>query len=165
MTSEIELDIDLDAIEQETRQPTANLLEWIFPYNPFPKSDAAGIARLGIGRPLEKRAMPLAVARFALNQDIEMTQAQLRGRVFELVARHPEFKMRLPYLYTLADIMGAEEFKGWNKLWELLNKGDLEGASAELIVAKWDVLIGSTEAARKAIFLLISRLQVGVPAQ
>lgn len=156
-------ELDLDGLEARSAQPTATLLEELFAFNPFPKSDAAGILRHGIGRPIEKRPMPKEVADVALAHDVRTTQVVLRRRIFELMARHPDFEPRLPYLYALADIMGPEKMKEWSKFWTLLNSRDLEGASAELFVANWDRLLGTNEAVRRAVFRIINRLQNGAP--
>lgn len=153
----------LAELEARATAPTAALLEQLFPFTAFPKRDGAGILRLGIGRPIEKRPTPKEVAEMALAHDIHVTQQALRGRVFELIARHPDFETRLPYLYALADIMGPEEMRSWAKFWSMLNARDMEGASAELIVANWDRLVGSNEQVRKAVFRIINRLQNGEP--
>lgn len=155
----------LAELEARATAPTATLLEQLFPFSPFPSKDAAGTLRHGIGRPIEKRPMPKEVAEMALAHDILVTQQALRGRVFELIARHPDFEARLPYLYALADIMGPDEMRNWNKFWTMLNARDLEGASAELIVANWDRLVGANEKSRKAVFLIINRLQNGATIQ
>lgn len=156
-------ELDLSAIEQRSSGPTATLLKSLFPFTPFPRVDAAGIVRHGIGRAIEKRPMPQEVAEIALMHDITTTQQALRGRVFELVARHPDYEDRLPYLYAIADIFGAEITRNWSKLWQLLNARDLEGAASELIVAQWDRVMGSDEPTRRAVFQLVNRLQIGVP--
>lgn len=151
----------LAELEARATAPTAKLLEQLFPFTAFPSKDAAGTLRHGIGRPIEKRPMSKEVAEMALAHDILGTQQALRGRVFELIARHPDYENRLPYLYALADIMGPDEMRNWNKFWTMLNARDLEGASAELVVANWDRLVGSNEQSRKAVFRIINRLQNG----
>lgn len=158
-------ELDLSAIEQRSSGPTASLLKSLFPFTPLPRTDSAGIVRHGIGRAIEKRPMPHAVAEIALMHDISTTQQALRGRVFELVARHPDYEDRLPYLYAIADIFGAEITRNWSKLWQLLNARDLEGAASELIVAQWDRVMGSDESTRRAVFQLVNRLQLGTALQ
>lgn len=158
-------DLDLAAIEQRTSGPTATLLKSLFPFTPLPSLDSAGIVRHGIGRAIEKRPMPRAVAEIALMHDINTTQQAIRARVFELVARHPDYEDRLPYLYAIADIFGPEITRNWTKLWSLLNARDLEGAASELIVAQWDRVMGSDEPTRRAVFQLVNRLQLGAPLQ
>lgn len=157
------LDFDLEALEQRTSGLTASILKALFPFQAFPRVDVAGIVRHGIGRPIEKRPLSREVAEVALMHDITTTQTVLRGRVFELVARHPDFEDRLPYLYAIADIFGAEMTRSWAKLWQLLNARDLEGAASELVVAQWDRVMGSDEPTRRAVFQLVNRLQLGAP--
>lgn len=156
-------EIDLAALEARTAEPTAALIAELFPFDPLPRTDPAGIRRLGIGRPFEKRPMPLKVAKLHLAEDVAAVQVALRGRIFELIYRHPEYEPKLPILYMLGDMLGAEETRNWGALWTLLNSGDLEGACAEILSAKLERISGSDFQSRKALMSLLLKLQRGEP--
>lgn len=152
-------EIDLNGLAERAQKPTADVLRHFFPFQAYPSKDPAGIVRHGVGRPIEKRPLPPEVAEVALMHDIRVAQSVLMGRVFELMARHPSFEPRLPYIYALGDIFGPQKLKDWSKFWTFLYTNDMQGLASELIVGDWDAVVGRDERTRRAIFGIIDSLR------
>lgn len=163
MTAVTDLD-DQQLQDVETRaHPVAmDLIRGLFPFQPYPKRDAQDVQRHGFGRPIEKRPMSDAAASFVLADDLRATQAILRGRVFELIAVHPEAEPRLPYLYAIGDLLGAEKLRDWSALWEQLRKQDWQAVGVELMTAQWDKYYASGAEKRRAVVGLILKISAPV---
>lgn len=156
----------LQDVESRAHPLAMELIRGLFPLQPYPKTDAQGVLRHGFGRPIEKRAMSDATASFALADDLRATQAILRGRVFELIAVHPEAEPRLPYLYAIGDLLGAEKLRDWAALWEQLRREDWQAVAVELMTAKWDAYYASSLDKRRAVMGLVLAISspIGVAA-
>ena len=152
------MDLDdqgLRMIEVRARRATVNLLRSLFPLQPLPHKDDTGTLRHGFGRPIEKRPITERVASMALTEEILQAQNILRGRVFELVAVHPQAEAKLPYLYAIGDLLGAEKLRDWSALWSAMRQGDWTRAGTELMVCQWDRYYGASDEKRRAVFALI----------
>lgn len=156
-------EVHLAQMELRTRKKTSQVLHGLFPFTGTPHRDATGTLRLGFGRPIERRPITMQAADLVLTQEIINTQQVLRGRVFELVATHPEAEDRLPYIYAAADILGAETLRDWDGLWASMRNGDWEGAAAELGLVNWSTHIETTKDTQRALWTVINRLQLGIP--
>jgi len=145
----------LQEVEAVAHGEAMELLRSIHAMQPYPKVDAAGIERHGFGRPIRKRPLTEYAASVALSEDVKTTVAMLRGRVFELVAVHPEATSRLKYLYAIADLLGAEKVKDWAQLWDCLRRQDWDGAAVELLTAQWDRLFACDTVSKRHVMRLI----------
>ncbi|MEF3081878.1 hypothetical protein V3391_06580 [Luteimonas sp. SMYT11W] len=156
MTAVVDLDDKaLQEIETIAHAEAMELLRGIHSMQPYPKVDALGIRRHGFGRPIEKRPITEYAASVALSEDVKLTVAALRGRVFELVAVHPEAKSRLKYLYAIADLLGAEKLNDWSALWDCLRRQDWDGAAVELMTAQWDRLFACDALSKRHVMRLV----------
>lgn len=151
-------DHQLQEIETVAHGEAMELLRSIHALQPYPKIDAAGIERHGFGRPIRKRPISEYAASVALSEDVKATVAILRGRVFELVAVHPEATSRLKYLYAVADLLGAEKVKDWAALWDALRRQDWDGAAIELMSAHWERLFAGDSVSKRHVVRLIHEL-------
>lgn len=155
-------DQGLRMLEVRARRATVNLLRSLFPLQTLPHKDEAGTLRHGFGRPIEKRPITERVASMALTEEILQTQTILRGRVFELVAVHPQAEDKLPYLYAIGDLLGAEQLRGWSALWTAMRQGDWLQVGTELMVCQWDKYYGAIPEKRRAVFALIMAISAPV---
>lgn len=154
-------DRGLQMMEGRARVRVLDLLRQMFPLRTLPKRDEAGILRVGYGRSIEERGMSERVARFALADDVQRTQAILRGRVFEVVAVHPEAEAKLPAIYAIGDILGPERMRDWTALWTAMRRLDWPAVGVELMTCQWDRYLGASPEKKRAVFSLI--LQVVTP--
>lgn len=159
-------DQGLQDVENRAHPIAMDLIRDLFPMQPVPRQDSHGTLRHGFGRPIEKRPMSDSAASFVLADDLRQTQFVLRGRVFELIAVHPEAEPRLPYLYAIGDLLGAEKLRDWSALWEQLRKQDWQAVGVELMTAQWDKYYASGNEKRRAVVGLILKISapVMVPA-
>lgn len=127
------------------------LLTDLFPMQELPGEDEAGTLRLGYGRPVMKRALSKSTAVHWLRADVVLAQQTLRGRVFELLALHPDAESRLPFIYAIGDILGAEILRDWSQLWDAMRRGDWQQVAVELLTAQWDRFYGSSADKRRAV--------------
>lgn len=155
-------DQGLQDVENRAHPIAMDLIRGLFPMQPTPRKDAQGTLRHGFGRPIEKRPMTDAAASFVLADDLRATQATLRGRVFELIAVHPEAEDRLPYLYAIGDLLGAEKLRDWSALWEQLRRQDWQEVGVELMTAQWDKYYASGAEKRRAVMGLILKISAPV---
>ncbi|WP_202841993.1 hypothetical protein [Luteimonas saliphila] len=132
-----------------------DIVQELFPFQPTAKPDEVGILRLGHGRPIQRRPVSTATALHWLKSDMVHVQQVLRGRVFELLALHPEASDRLPYLYAVGDLLDAETLRDANPLWDAMRKGDWRTAATELMACQWDRYYGSTAEKRRAVIGLV----------
>jgi len=145
----------LQEIEGVAHAEAMELLRGIHSLQPYPKVDALGVRRHGFGRQIEKRPISEYAASVALSEDVKATVAALRGRVFELVAVHPEAASRLKYLYAIADLLGPEKLNDWAALWDCLRRQDWDGAAVELMTAQWDRLFACDTVSKRHVMRLV----------
>lgn len=151
-------DQQLQEIETVAHAEAMELLRGIHALQPFPKLDALGIERHGFGRPIRRRPINEYAASVALSEDVKSTVAALRGRVFELIAVHPEAVSRLKYLYAIADLLGTEKIKDWTALWDALRRQDWDAAAVELLTAQWDRLFACDSLSKRNVMRLVHEL-------
>lgn len=154
-------DQGLQRMEARARHRVIEILSQLFPLRPYPGKDEAGIVRHGHGRPIESRPMSDRTARFALADDVHHTQSILRGRIFELVAVHPEAESKLPALYAIGDILGPERMRDWADLWSAMRRLDWPGVGVELMTCQWDRFLGASLDKKRAVMSLV--LQITAP--
>ncbi|KWV17147.1 hypothetical protein [Xanthomonas translucens] len=152
-------DAALATSEKVACEKAVELLKECWAMRPLPGRDGNRVLRHGYGRPIEVRPQSRKVAAAALLDDVEWSQGVLRGRVFELLAVHPEAQPKLPYIYALADILGPERMRDWGELWAVIRRGDWEAAVAELLVCNWDTLYGANANDRRAVVKLVLGLE------
>lgn len=151
-------DRSLRLMESRARFRVLDLLRELFPLRAFPGRDEAGILRLGYGRSIEVRGMSERVAKFALADDVQRTQAILRGRVFELIAVHPEAEAKLDAVYAIGDILGPEQMRDWAALWAAMRRMDWPAVGVELMTCQWDRYLGASAEKKRAVFSLILKI-------
>lgn len=152
------MDLDdqvLRMIEVRARRRTVDLLRSLFPMQALPNKDDTGTMRHGFGRPIERRPITERVASMALTEEVLHTQDVLRGRVFELLAVHPQAEPKLPYLYAIGDILGSDKLRDWTALWSAMRREDWVQVGTELMVCQWDRYYGASDEKRRAVFSLI----------
>lgn len=148
-------------VELRTRRRAEELMHGLFPFDPKPRRDLLGILRLGFGRPVEKRGQSLRIANLALTEEIMQTQQVLHGRVVELLAFQSGAETRLPYLYAVADILGAEQMRDWKAIWDAAKRGDWATVGSEVLVGNWDALYGAEPKDRRAVTKLVMDMAYG----
>lgn len=158
-------DASLLQVELRARHATQALLRRLFPMQEYPAKDAAGVLRHGYGRPIDQRPMTVRAAAFVLAEQVIHAQNILRARVFELIATHPEVEPKLPPLYAIGDILGAERLRDWTALWDAMRRGAWPAVGIELMTAQWDRYVGASEDKRRAVFELILKISTPGPLQ
>lgn len=148
-------------VELRTRRRTAELMYGMFPTDAKPRRDAVGILRLGVGRPIERRGQSPRVANLVLTEEIMQTQQVLHGRVVELLAYQSGAESRLPYLYAVADILGAETMRDWKEIWDAAKRGDWATVGSEVLVGNWDAHYGAEPRDRRAVTRLVMDMAYG----
>lgn len=142
-------------VELRGRNEAMRLVKGLHPFTAYASRDEQGVMRHGHGRQVEHRPISLATADVALKAELVQISQVLRGRVFPLVAVHPEAEAKVGLLYALADIVGAETMRDWAPLWEALRRGDYRSAASELLNCNWDKYYGSTPDKRRRILDLV----------
>jgi hypothetical protein len=151
-------DQQLLQVELRGRNEAMNLVKGLLPFKAFAERDELGVMRHGHGRQVEHRPISPSVADVVLKAELVQVADTLRGRIFPLVAVHPQAANKVGTLYALADIVGAETMRDWAPLWEALRKADYRGAASELLNCNWDKYYGSTPDKRRKILDLVWRM-------
>lgn len=157
-------DQQLLEVEARARRPTHAVLKQIWPLHRRPTPDETGTVRLGFGRAIERRDVTDRAADLELMEDVIRVQAVLRGEVFHLLALNPDAEPRLPFVYAVADILGADTVRDASPLWAAMRAGDWRRAGQELMLCQWDRYLGASDDKRRAAFDLILNISEGQPA-
>lgn len=158
--------LDLDdgyfgRIEDQTRPVTAAMLKELYGFHSLPKTNTLGVMVHGWGRRIEETPISAESADMELNVQISAAQDILRGRIFQLIANREEFVSRLPALYAIADVLGAQRLRSWDKFWELAQLGDWDGVVAEVLDANLSNRIELDKPKRKTLITIIMKMHSG----
>ena len=149
MTAAVDVHGDFEQSLRMTETRAARLAERIikrhFDMLEFPKPDQHNVLRHGWNRPIERRAKPMKVADFELREELQGTKLALHARVAMLMAKAPISDYRLSVLYAIADLLGPEHVRGWEPLWQALERQAWASVMKELLACNWNGLVGSTE--------------------
>jgi len=154
-------DASLLQAEQESLGEAVVLLKEVWGWTPRPRRDARNVLRLGFGRPIELRTQSEQAATLELTEDLMQAQEVLRGRIFELLALHPEMRRSMPYIIAIADIMGAELVRDSNELWAAARMGNWLEFGAVIQDFRWDHFSTATIRDKRAVSRLVMRLVMG----
>lgn len=111
------------------------MLFW--PRDEVPRRGLDGVLRHGYGRSIETTPQPEAVARMALERDIEQVSRALARRVFVLQTAQPGCARKIGFLYAVADIIGVSQIRDWDELWQAANAGDWHKVCLFLVALQW----------------------------
>lgn len=142
--------------ETRAARKAITLVQALHPFNATAHRDEVGILRVGHGRPVERRAVSEATALHWLRSDMVEVQRTLRVRVFELLALQPEAELRLPQIYAVADMLGAEMVRDAAPLWAAMRRADWRAAATELLLCQWDRWYGASDEKRRAVIGLVT---------
>lgn len=128
---------ELCALERRGKADAARHLVSFWPFDATPRRGLDGVLRLGYGRPVEHNPQPEAVARMALNRDLDNVAAALARRIFVLKTAQPECGRKVGFLYAVADIIGVNAVRDWEDLWTAANAGDWQRVCLLLVALQW----------------------------
>jgi hypothetical protein len=132
------------------------LVQSLHPFRATASRDEVGILRIGHGRAVERRPVSEATALHWLKSDMVEVQRTLRARVFDLLALQPEAEARLPQIYAVADLLGADMVRDAAPLWAALRRADWRAAATELLLCQWDRWYGTSDEKRRAVIGLVT---------
>lgn len=132
-----------------------DLLKSFFEFLPLPKQDEVGIMRHGYGRPIQSRPMTKETAEHGLRTDLMRSQTVLKGRIFELLAVHPESEDKIKYLYAIADVFGPEVLRDTREIWDTARKGDWREVGTQIMLMHWDRYFGVSTEKRRAVLNMV----------
>lgn len=132
-----ELQAELDDVQCFARERAAEHLMLFWPRDEFPRRGLDGVLRHGYGRAIEQVPQTEAVARMALERDIQHVSRALERRVFTLQVAQPGCKAKLGYLYAVADIIGVTQIRDWDELWAAACAGDWNTVCLYLVALQW----------------------------
>ena len=144
--------------ENRAARKAVALVQNLHPFNATAHRDEVGILRVGHGRAIERRPVTASTAMHWLRADMVEVQRTLRGRVFELLALHPDAEPRLAPIYAVADLLGADVVRDSAPLWDAMRRGDWRQAATELLLCQWDRWYGTSDEKRRAVIGLVTAI-------
>lgn len=135
-----EAEADLRALERRAKCDAARHLVSFWPFDATPRRGLDGVLRHGYGRAVEHNPQPEAVARMALNKDLDNVAKALARRIFVLKTAQPDCDRKVGFLYAVADILGVNAVRDWDDLWKAANAGDWQRVCLLLVALQWDAV-------------------------
>ena len=149
MSAAVNVHGDFEQSLRMTETRAARLAERIikrhFDMLEFPKPDQHNVLRHGWNRPIERRAKASKVADFELREDLQGTKLALHPRVAMLMAKAPISDYRLSVMYAIADLLGAQQVRDWEPLWQALERHAWASVMKELLACNWNGLVGTSD--------------------